>query len=147
MAGPGLLGQAARPSRGSPKRPPAPGHRAARASRPTQQPRPSPPREYGPAPARVGTAKTALTSPRGPHAGAATAQVPAGCRSGSGQTLLSGSGHVAGGETRADTWGEREGRALALPFTHNAPPRRARTRPLRRSIQTGGQPWPGSRGR
>ena len=68
-AGPGLLGQAVRPSRRSPKRPPAPGHRAARASRPTQQPRPGPPREYGPAPARVSTARTALTSPRGPRAG------------------------------------------------------------------------------
>lgn len=53
---------------------------------------------------------------------AATAQVPAVCRSGSGRLLRSGSSHVAGGETLSDTWGEqrRASRFLLprMPCTH-----------------------------
>jgi len=52
---------------------------------------------------------------------AATAQVPAGCRGGSGQTLLSGSGHVAGGETRADTWGGARGAGPSASFYPQCP--------------------------
>lgn len=53
----------------APGGPPAPGLGAARASRPTRQPSPGPPREGGPAPTDACAAFSALTSPRGPCAG------------------------------------------------------------------------------
>ena len=76
---------------------------------------------------------------------AATAQVPAGCRGGGGPALLSGSGHVAGGETRADTWGEQGQPSRFLLPTMPRPGARGPA-PLRRSIHEVSQRFPAAGG-
>lgn len=91
--------------------------------------RPRSPRERSSCGPNPGTAESELTSQPGPRAGGGNGPGTRGLQRRRRSGFLLGSGHVAAGETPADTWGGA-GPALALPLTHNAPPRRARTRPF-----------------
>lgn len=113
---------------------PAPGHGAGLPAYSAAQPRAASRVRPGSSPASAATANSPLRGGRG--RAAATAQVPAGCRGGGGPVLCSGSGHVASGETPADTWGEH-GPASRFLLPTMPRPGAARARPLRRSIHAG----------